>query len=92
MSMPEAKAQTIIVKFRRQPGNAAACLKRIYSLVGPDIVSGAKRLFPEDDEEDLASLYEVTLNRSVSIGAALRSLRRFKEVEYAHLPQERFPG
>jgi hypothetical protein len=84
-----AKSKTIIVKLRRQPRDVAARMNRIFRLVGPDSVSEARPLFPDEKEEDLASLYEVTLNRSASVDEALASLKQAADVEYAHTPKER---
>ena len=84
-----AKSKTIILKLRRPPRDVAARMRQIVRLVGPDTVSEARPLFPDEKEEDLASIYELTLNGSASIDEALASLNHAPDVEYAHTPQER---
>jgi hypothetical protein len=90
--------RTIIVKLRdetrtgnRRPKqqDVGSRAKRIMRLVGPGLVVDARPLFPEEKEDDLASLYEVVLDNSASVEDALASLNKSSAVEYAHTPQER---
>ena len=51
--------------------------------------SEARPLFPDEQEEDLASLYELILKNSASVEDALASLNGSSDVEYGHTPEER---
>jgi hypothetical protein len=84
------QANTIIVKLR-DGKNAATQSRKIRNLVGNDLVRDARPLFPGEEEEKLASLYEVILKKNASVERALASLNEAHEVEYAHTPQERQP-
>jgi hypothetical protein len=81
-------SNTVIVKFVGA-GNAAAQLERIRKVVGRERVKDARQLFPGDEEQNLASLFEVELDDSVSLNQALAALNSDEDVEYAHLPQSR---
>jgi hypothetical protein len=82
-------AQTIIVKLRRAPRDAARQVSWIRALVGDDNIDDAHPLFPDASPGDLAKLYEVRLKNSAPVEDILASFNEAAEVEYAHVPQER---
>ena len=80
----------LIVKFVNRDDPAAQSA-RIRSIVGPNVISKARQLFPDDTEAELASLYEVTLHESASVARVVESLARDARVEYVHEPEKREP-
>ncbi len=48
-------------------------------------------LFPEDEDTELAALFEVSLPDPESVERAIACLETDEEVEYAHEPAERKP-
>jgi hypothetical protein len=86
--MPQT--DTIIVKLRDGKDSEARS-RRIRKLFGNDFIRDAHPLFPGEEEEGLASLYEVVLKSNASVEQALAYLNKVREVEYAHIPQDRKP-
>jgi hypothetical protein len=79
----------VIVKLRH-PGDRGAQARLIAKLVGEDLAEAAP-LFPDDDEPDLCTLYEVRLREDASPRRVRECLERDPAVEYAHEPAERRP-
>jgi hypothetical protein len=77
----------VIVKLRNK-GDRGTQKRLIEKLVGAALAA-AEPLFPDDDEPDLCTLYEVRLRENASTERALETLAGNPEVEYAHEPAER---
>lgn len=83
-------SNTVIVKFLAA-GDPAALSAKICELVGNHRVKQAHQLFPGESDEELASMFEVALEDTVSVAEAVGALRRDDQIEYAHTPQSRRP-
>lgn len=77
----------IIVKFFTV-GDPSKQVKKIGELLGDDFVT-ARQLFPDDSEEELATLFEVELRASSSVEQAVTSLEKDPDIEYSHKPSPR---
>lgn len=84
------ESKTVIVKFRAS-GDPSAQSRKIRELVGKNVVT-ALQLFPGESEEELASLFEVVLEKSASVDKAVSSLQEDPQIEYAHPPAPRHPA
>jgi hypothetical protein len=78
---------TIMVKFNAAASNSAR-QREIQSWVGDDLVV-AKPLFPDADDEDLSTLFQVDVKENCQAQRVVEMLLKQKEVEYAHQPAER---
>ncbi len=77
--------KVLMVKFVHG-GNPAQQRARIRQLVGEDSLEDASQVFPNDPDEELATLFEVVLNESTSVEEAKASLDQDEEIEYTHEP------
>lgn len=84
------QTRKVMVKFR-DASRAVQAAKRLVLQVGRDAVKRARPLFPDETEAELASLYELDLSPQASLTKVLKDLRGDEDVEYAHVPEERFP-
>ncbi len=84
-----ADKPAIIVKFKTQ-ANQLASIKRLNELVG-QAVDKVEPIFPGDESEDLACLFEVQLHEDAGAKELLSELEDLDEIEYAHEPSERRP-
>lgn len=83
------KPRVVIVKFRQMRALSER-QRSIRALVGKDLIE-AEALFPDSDEPELATLYEVRLREDVNVKRVVENLLQDDEVEYAHVPAERGP-
>jgi len=79
----------VIVKFHKMR-NPAEQRSSIHKLVGGDC-SQVDALFPDSDEPQLATMFELRLKDDASVKQVLDKLSRDDEIEYAHEPEERRP-
>ena len=85
-----AKAPRIVmVKLRRKRVQSEQ-RRHIEEVVGGDAL-GVEPLFPDDDEPEFATIFEVRLPDAASVNRALECLEQDDEVEYAHEPAGRKP-
>jgi hypothetical protein len=84
-----ARPKTLIVKFRARTARARRA-ETVRALVGDDL-EAVRPLFPDDPEEELASLFEVVLKDSASLDRVQGALAGAEQIEYAHSPAERRP-
>jgi hypothetical protein len=61
----------------------------IRSILGDDAVQKIEQLFPDDPLPELASLFNVTLGSDALAAKAIDKLTKDKQIQYAHMPQER---
>ena len=64
--------------------------RRLTALVGEALLK-VEPLFPDDDEPDLATLYQVDLCDDADVDEIAGRLCHEDDVEYAHEPAERKP-
>ena len=79
----------VIVKFWRM---RAPLEQRdtIRALVGTELRK-VEQLFPDIEEPELATMFEVHLRRDAKLKQILKSLIQDDQVEYAHAPADRKP-
>ncbi len=87
-SEPVTDPKILMVKFARS-GDPAKQQEKIRRLVGENSVRNADQLFPDDSDDELATLFEVVLSEGASLDQAKASLDGDDDVEYAHEPVER---
>jgi hypothetical protein len=83
-----ADRKVLMVKFARG-GDPAEQRERIRKLVGESSVEDASQVFPDDSDEELATLFEVVLSERASVEEAKASLDGDQEIEYTHEPAEK---
>lgn len=81
---------TVIVKFSK-PGGPAARQRRLHDLLAHRL-KAVRRLFPDEADEQLSSIYVVDLDGSASVADVCTSLARDEWIEYAHAPKGRTPA
>ncbi len=86
-----AAPKVLMVKFRA-PEDPDVRGEKVRELVGEDTVEEIHQLFPEEPEDDLASVFEVVLGAATSVDEAKASLDLDEEVEYTHEPATRGPA
>jgi len=62
-----------------------------FGCIGKDLME-SKPVFPDAEEEELATLYEIRVKNESNVNQILEELQKREDVEYAHLPVERKPG
>ena len=81
--------RVIIVKFRAMAAQTDRC-EQLSRLMGDEFAE-VEPLFPDDEEPELASLFQVRLRRADRLTALVDDLAATEDVEYAHAPAERAP-
>ena len=80
--------KTLMVKFANG-ADPAIHTNRLTELIGPKHLKQAEQLFPGDLDEQLASIYQVTLSSRASLVETVAVLQEQDEIEYAHEPAPR---
>jgi hypothetical protein len=77
----------VVVKFRRTAPQPKRCAE-LAGILGDDL-RAAEPLFPGESEPELASLFQITLRPSASVGDVVGRLQGDARIEYAHEPADR---
>lgn len=77
----------VMLKFL-SPGSASARNDEIKVWLGDDLVE-SKPLFPDADDEQLSTIFEIYLKDGIRVGDIINKLQRQSAVEYAHVPANR---
>jgi len=83
--------KTLIVKLKNDTGSGSGSklIRSIVRAVDGGAVRDVEPIFPDDDEPDLSTLFNVTLHPSTSADRVLDALRGDPNVQYAHTPATR---
>jgi hypothetical protein len=86
-----ATEKTLIVKLTgdAEVDSGPTLIRSILRALGDRAVHRIEPVFPGETEADLATLFNVTLDRSMPPERALEALRGNRRIEYAHTPQQR---
>ena len=79
----------IMVKFRKSADQSAR-QRELEKWIGNQLAK-SKPLFPEDDDDELSTMFEIYLHDPCAAKAVANELAEKEEVEYAHEPAERSP-
>ncbi len=80
---------TIIVNFRKKSG-PRVCPRKLQPLIGPQL-GHAQPLLPRDPDPGMSTLFYLELAPGVSSKDVLPRLQGDKDIEYAHVAEERRP-
>ena len=89
MAERDPDAPVLIVKFQRFADQTERCTK-LLELAGDESAS-VEPLFPGEEEPELGSLFQLTVDARTDLKGLLAALDREDEVEYAHEPATRRP-
>lgn len=80
---------TVIVKFKSTNKIKPNVADQLNSITGTSAFQKVEPLFPDEKDDNLASIYVAKLSVDSEISKIIEKLNKKKEIDYAHLSEER---